>query len=353
MSEPFQILAPDGTPVQPELLPKDHSEIIRLYKQMVRIRYFDERAITLNRQGKMGTYPPFGGQEASQVGTAGTLMAQDYVVPMYRNTGSLLAYGWPIHKAILYWRTHPEGWKIPDNLNFFPIDIDIASQFPHATGAALASKLKGEDRVAMSYIGEGGTSQGDFHAGINFAAATGAPAIFVIENNGWAISTPRVVQGPSSGRLSDRAIGYGIPGYHVDGNDLLAVQYITQKAIQDARDGKGPSLIENMTYRIKPHTTTDDPNKYRKDKEDEVRDWTENKDPVKRVYNYLVDHAKLWDAEQEAAWLDAVKAEFESELALADATPAPDPEDLFEHLMGIPTPQLIEQREELRRRLGR
>ncbi|HEX2865364.1 MAG TPA: thiamine pyrophosphate-dependent enzyme [Deinococcales bacterium] len=339
---PFQVLSPEGELLRPEYAP-DPESIEKLYRQMVRIRYLDDRFIVLSRQNRMGGYPPFGGQEASQVGTVSALEPSDWLVPMYRNTGSGLAFGWSMLSAIQYWRTHPDGWRFPDELHMLPIIIDIASQYPHAAGVGMAMRMQGSDRVAMTYIGEGGTSQGDFHVGLNFASATKANTVFIIENNGWAISVPRKVQTAAT-VLAPRSAGYGMPGYLVDGNDVLAVNWVAREAVARARRGEGPSLIETITYRVRPHTTNDDPKAYRT--EDESKVWSETRDPITRVRRYL-EGAGLWNEDREAALHAEVASEFDAALAAADATAAPDPMVVMDNVMGAPTPNVVAQRRAL------
>ncbi|HWG84064.1 MAG TPA: thiamine pyrophosphate-dependent dehydrogenase E1 component subunit alpha [Deinococcales bacterium] len=345
-SEPFQILSPDGTLTRPELAP-DLETVERFYREMSRLRHLDDRFIVLARQNKMGTYPPFGGQEGSQVGTVSALEASDYLVPMYRNTGSMVAFGWPIQKAVMYWRAHPEGWRLPDDLNIMPIIIDIAAQYPHAAGIAMAQKLQGLDRVAMTYIGEGGTSQGDFHVGLNWASSMKAPAVFIIENNGWAISVPRAVQSQVD-YLVKRAEGYGIPGFLVDGNDVLAVNHIARFAVERARRGDGPSLIENLTYRVRPHTTGDDPKAYRT--EDEAKEWMDKRDPLARVRKYMEAQGH-WNEDREAAMHAEIETEWQAAIEAADSAPPADPRSLLEYAMVNPTQNLIEQEAILEERI--
>lgn len=344
--EPFQILAPDGTLTQPKLAP-DLEQVEELYRAMARARHFDDRMEKLVQQNRMGKYAQFGGQEASQIGTAMALKQGDWMAPMYRSTGALLTFGWNMKNVLMYWRGHPEGWRIPDNLNMLPIIIDIAAQFPHVAGCAMGLKMQGLPNVAISYIGEGGTSQGDFHAGINFAAATGAPAVFVIENNGWAISVPRAVQSKVD-HLVRRADGYGIPGYLVDGNDVLAVHHIATKAVEDARAGNGPSLLENMTYRLRPHTTGDDPKAYRD--ESITKEWAATRDPIARVKTFL-EKQKAWNQDREAAMIAEIESEFSSALEAADAVPAPDPHALLEYAFTNPPPAVRAQMQELEARI--
>lgn len=347
MPEIFQVLSLDGNVIKPECIPSlDH--VKAMYRQMARIRHLDDRFMALYKQNKLGTYPQFGGQEASQVGSVMALQPGDYIAPMYRSTGACIAYGWDLELAILYWRGHPDGWKIPDHLNMLPIIIDIAAQFPHAAGVAMGLKMAAKPQVVMSWIGEGGTSQGDFHAGVNWAAATDSPAVFVIENNGWAISVPRATQSKVD-YLMRRADGYGIPGHLVDGNDLLAVHFISSQAVEHARNGHGPSLIEHMTYRTRPHTTGDDPKAYRTDEEANL--WTTTRDPLDRVRKFLTLE-KAWDDEKEHALKLDVETEFAQALEKANARPAPNPNALLDHAMENPAPHLLAQRAILETRMA-
>ncbi|WP_083847274.1 pyruvate dehydrogenase (acetyl-transferring) E1 component subunit alpha [Deinococcus gobiensis] len=337
----FQILAPDGEVVRPDLMP-DTGTQLRLYRQMRRARHFDERGWVLYRQGRLGVFPPFGGMEASQVGTAAALSADDWLFPTYRDTGAALTLGLPIARTLAYWRTSPHGWAMPENLKVLPFYIPIATQYPQAVGAALAEKRKGTRNVAMAYIGDGGSSEGDFHEALNFAGALNAPCVFILQNNGWAISVPTRSQTRATD-LSRRAEGYGLPGVRVDGNDVLATWHVTAQAVERARNGEGPTLIETVTYRVKPHTVADDPSRYRT--EEEGAPWRE-KDPVTRLRAHLLRTGVL-NEEGEAALLAEVAAEFEEALREADTYPDPAPAEILDHVFAEPTPQLRRQREEL------
>jgi pyruvate dehydrogenase E1 component alpha subunit len=344
--EPFQILAPDGKPVRADLIP-DLEVVEAFYRKMSLLRYMDDKFMELFKSQKLGNYAQFGGQEASQIGSASALEARDYIAPMYRSTGAMITHGWPMHKAIMYWRGHPEGWRLPDNLNILPIIISIPGQYVHAAGAAMGLKAQGSDAVCMTYIGEGGTSQGDFHIAVNFASATNAPAVFVVENNGWAISVPRAVQSKVD-NLVRRSEGYGIPGYLVDGNDILAVNHVNKIAVADARAGKGPSLIEQMTYRIRPHTTGDDPKAYRSDEEPNF--WIANRDPIQRVKKFLELEGR-WNDDREVAMHAEIESEFNAALEAADNAAAPNPLALLEYTMVNPGANLIAQQAELEARI--
>ena len=337
----FQILAPDGTVTRPDLLPAPEQRL-HLYRQMRRARQFDERGWVLYRQGRLGVFPPFGGMEASQVGTAAALTGDDWLFPTYRDTGAALTLGLPIARTLAYWRTSPHGWAMPENLKVLPFYIPIATQYPHAVGAALAEKRKGTKNVAMAFIGDGGSSEGDFHEALNFAGALNAPCVFILQNNGWAISVPTRTQTKAT-NLSRRAEGYGIPGVRVDGNDVLATWHVTNEAVQRARSGEGPTLIETVTYRIKPHTVADDPSRYRT--EEDNAGWAE-KDPVVRLQTHLLKEGIL-TGESDAALMAEVAAEFEEALKEADSYPDPTPAEILDHVFAEPTPQLRKQREQI------
>ena len=344
--EPFQILAPDGRPVREDLIP-DLEVVEHFYRRMSLLRHLDDKFMTLFKSQKLGNYAQFGGQEASQLGSAAALEPKDYMAPMYRSTGAMITHGWPLRHVIMYWRGHPEGWRMPDNLNILPIIISIPGQYVHAAGVAMGLKAQGSDAVCMTYIGEGGTSQGDFHIAVNFASATNAPAVFVVENNGWAISVPRAVQSKVD-YLVRRSEGYGIPGYLVDGNDVLAVNHVAKNAVADARAGKGPSLIEQMTYRTRPHTTGDEPKAYRSDEEPNF--WATQRDPIQRVKKFLELEGR-WNDDREVAMQAEIESEFNAALEAADQAPAPDPHAILAYAMVNPTPNLIAQQAELEARI--
>ncbi|EYB67353.1 pyruvate dehydrogenase (lipoamide) [Deinococcus phoenicis] len=339
--EMIQLIAPDGTVTQPERLP-DVSIRLRLYHLMRRARHFDERAWVLYRTGRMGVFPPYGGMEASQVGTAAALTPDDWLFPTYRDTGAALTYGLPLAQTIAYWRTSPHGWAMPENLKVLPFYIPIATQYPHAVGAALAERRRGTRNVAMAYIGDGGSSEGDFHEALNFAGALNAPCVFILQNNGWAISVPTRSQTRAT-NLSRRAEGYGIPGVRVDGNDVLATYRVTAEAVQRARDGEGPTLIETVTYRVKPHTVADDPSRYRT--AEDTAGW-DARDPVLRLRAHLLAEGHLTE-EADAEITREIEAEFEEALRVADAYPEPTPAEILDHVFAEPTPQLVRQRAQI------
>lgn len=343
---PFQLLAPDGTAHDPAALP-DPQTRLSLYRHMRRIRHFDERGWVLYRTGRLGVFPPFKGMEASQVGTAAALTSDDWLFPTYRDTGAALTLGLPIARTLAYWRTSPHGWHMPEHLKVLPFYIPIATQYPHAVGAALAEQRKGTNNVAMAYIGDGGSSEGDFHEALNFAGALNAPCIFILQNNGWAISVPTRTQ-TRAVNLARRADGYGIPGVRVDGNDVLATYQVTAEAVARARAGEGPTLIETVTYRIAAHTVADDPTRYRTDAD--TAGWAE-KDPITRLRLHLLAEGILTE-ESDAALLKEIADEFEAALNEADTYPEPEPAEILDHVFAEPTPQLIAQRAEILREVG-
>ena len=216
-------------------MPLAAEELITCYRAMRRARHFDDRAVTLQRQGRLGVYPLFRGQEAAQVGAALALGPDDWLVPTYRETAAAITHGMPLSTALLYWRAHPAGWSFPEDLRILPFYVPIATQLPHAVGLAHASTLRGEDAVVLAFVGDGGTSEGDAHEALNFASVFSAPVVFVVQNNGWAISVPTERQMRNT-RIADRAVGYGMPGVRVDGNDLVAMLHVMREAVARARE---------------------------------------------------------------------------------------------------------------------
>jgi len=295
------------------------------YTMMLKGRRFDERCVSLQRQGRMVTLAPGIGQEAATVGAAMALDPKtDWFVPQYRELAGQLWHGYPLRLAFLWHVGHPVAFQIPEDLKMLPFQAAIAGQLPQAAGLAWGLKLKGEPGVVLAIFGDGGTSQGDFHEALNLAGVMRAPIVFLCQNNGWAISTT-VEQQTASATLAQKAKAYGFPGLQVDGNDLFAMYAATREAVRRARAGEGPTLIEAMTYRLGLHTTADDPTRYEPREMHEL--WV-NRDPLLRMQRYLksthaVDDAALEKIENEVreelrvAWDEAVKE------------PAPDPDFYF------------------------
>ncbi|HEY9577536.1 MAG TPA: pyruvate dehydrogenase (acetyl-transferring) E1 component subunit alpha, partial [Pseudobacillus sp.] len=259
----------------------DEQLVKNLYYHMNRIRTFDRKAISLQRQGRLGTYAPFEGQEASQVGSALALGADDWMFPTYRDHGAKLTFGADMAKTYLYWNGRVEGCVPPEGKKIFPPAVPIATQLPHATGAAWAEKRKGTKNAAIAYFGDGATSEGDFHEGLNFASVFKVPVIFFNQNNRYAISVP-IEKQMNSETIAQKAVAYGIPGVRIDGNDCFSVYFEVKKALEYARSGNGPTLIEAVTWRTGAHTTADDPTKYRP--EDQGKDIIE---PLLRMERFM------------------------------------------------------------------
>jgi pyruvate dehydrogenase E1 component alpha subunit len=313
-------------------------DLKRLYRAMLLGRRLDERMIRLQRQGRIGTFAPIKGQEASQLGAAFTLRPSDWMVPSFRETAAMLWRGWPIEKLLLLFAGYLEGGQPAPEQHDLPITIPVATQLPHAVGLAYGAQYRGDDAVVMAFCGDGATSEGDFHEALNFAGVWHVPAVFVVQNNQWAISVPLKKQTHSK-TIAQKALAYGLPGLQVDGNDVLAVYAACREAVDRARAGDGPTLIECVTYRLGVHTTADDPTKYRA--AEEVEAW-ERKDPLTRFSAYLQKKTLLQDGVAES-----VDAEIAAAVQRFEAFGAPDPLGMFEHAYAERPPQLQAQREQL------
>jgi pyruvate dehydrogenase E1 component alpha subunit len=342
-TERLSILDSDGkldTKLEPKLSPDD---LKRLYRAMVLGRRLDERMLKLQRQGRIGTFAPIKGQEASQMGSVFTLRPTDWMVPSFRETASMLWRGWPIERILALFAGRLEGSQPGPEQRDLPITIPVATQLPHAVGIAYGIQYRGEDAVVMAYFGDGATSEGDFHEACNFAGVWHVPVVFVCQNNQWAISVPLKKQ-TNSRTIAQKASAYGFPGIQVDGNDVLAVYVASRDAVLKARAGEGPTLIECVTYRLGVHTTADDPTKYRSD--EEVKAW-EQKDPLTRFRAYL-EKKKLLDG--------SVEEEVDKEIARAverfEAMPPADPLGMFDHAYAELPPELAAERAELAERLA-
>ncbi len=342
----LQVLDEQGR-VDKELEPKlDKSELIKLYRGMVWAREADQRMLRLQRQGRMGTFSPSTGQEAAACGPALALAADDWLVPAFRELGALLMRGVPLHKVLLFWGGFEEGNSFPEAPRTLPIAVIVGSQIPHATGIGYALKYRGEKRAAVCFFGDGATSQGDFHEGLNFAAVWQAPTVFICQNNHWAISTPLTKQTVAQ-TVAQKAIAYGIPCLQVDGNDPLAMYVATREALDRAYAGDGPTLIEAVTYRLMMHTTADDPTKYRK--EEEVQEW-QRRDPLVRFRAYL-GAKKLWNDDKENALREEVKELVDAEVRHYETLKDLPVLSAFDHVYGTPHPNIAAQRAEFERSL--
>jgi len=335
----YRILDIDGKIINEKDLPNfTDDQLLYLYRTMMFSRTIDEKTLSYQRQGRMLTYAPNIGQEAAQVGSAYAMEKEDWLVPAFRELGAWLVRGVPLKNIFLYWYGNEWGSHMPEGVKVLPISVPIASQLQHAAGIGIANNIKGEKNVVVTYVGDGGTSHGDFHEAINFAAVFNAPVIFIIQNNQYAISTKREIQTKSE-TLAQKAIAYGIPGILVDGNDIFAMYAATKKAIDRARNGEGPTLIEAYTYRLGAHTTSDDPTLYRD--QEEVEEWKE-KDPILRFKKYLLNKnliSEEWDENLRKELEEIVVSTFEEIENKSDT----EIEDIFKYHFEKMPPQLEEQ----------
>lgn len=343
----LQILDNEGNIIEKSLEPKiDDDKLISMYKTMVLGRVADIKAVQFQRQGRMLTYAPNHGQEAAQIGAMAALEKTDWLATAFREFNAMLYHGATLEQLYLYWYGNEFGSKFDDGVNILPINIPIGSQISHAAGLAYASKLQKKNEVAIVYIGDGGTSHGEFHEGLNFGAVYDVPMIVMVQNNQWAISTPRSKQTKSE-TIAQKAIAYGIPGIQVDGNDILAVYVAVKEASERARKGEGPTLIEALTYRMGSHTTSDNPKIYRED--DEVAKW-EAKDPLMRFKNYLIKKNLLTE-EQDQKFQDEANEYVLETFKKVENSGLVSLEDIFNYTYAELTPQLKEQYEEYKKYL--
>ncbi|GBG93644.1 pyruvate dehydrogenase complex E1 component subunit alpha [Ligilactobacillus salitolerans] len=337
-TETISILNGAGEVVNQDLLPDlSDDELTELFKQMVWSRVLNERSTKLNRQGRLGFFAPTSGEEASQIGSNFAMTKDDFVLPAYRDVPQLVQHGLPLYQAFLWSRGHVDGNKFPTDLQGLPPQIIIGAQYVQTAGVALGIKKNNKKTVAYTYTGDGGTSQGDFYEGVNFAGAFKAPAIFFVQNNGYAISVPREKQ-TAAPTLSQKAVAAGIPGIQVDGMDALAV-YAASKAARDwAVAGNGPVLIETLTYRYGPHTLSgDDPKRYRTSAEE--GEW-EEKDPLIRMRKYLTDKG-IWSTDQEKEWEDEVNKQIDEAIKKAESIAPQKVSDFLKNTF-IDTPAVIQ-----------
>jgi pyruvate dehydrogenase E1 component subunit alpha len=320
---------------------------VALYGKLVLLRTYDERSVVYHRQGRIGTYAIFWNHEAMQAGAVFALEDRDWIFPAYRESAIGLLRGIPAATILSWWRGHPAGWWNPEEYNVASICVPIATQIPHAVGFAWGSALKGEDRVALAFFGDGATSEGSFHEGATFAGVMKAPVVLFCNNNQWAISTPLAKQ-TAAPTLADKAIGYGIPALRVDGGDVLAVLEATREAVERARGGGGPTFIEAVTYRVAPHATADDPSMYLDP--DRVEEEKES-ECVGRYERYLRRAGLLTDEQADEIRQEALEV-MRAGIAEAEAEPPADVGLVFEHAYADPPPSFADDLAELRRILG-
>jgi pyruvate dehydrogenase E1 component alpha subunit len=327
-------LAHDGGPLLSD------AEVKSLYEQMVINREYDEVAQKLQRSGRMGTFPQNKGQEAASLGAAKAIRkGYDWLVPYYRENAASFLNGLPMHYIYLFWMGDERGNEIPDNLAQSPVCVEIGAQILHASGIAWAFKLRKQSKVVLGFMGDGATSTGDFHEGMNFAATYKLPVVFSCLNNGWAISVPCSGQ-TGSETFAQKGLAYGMPSMQVDGNDIFAVYRAHKLAIERARNGEGPQFIEQLTYRLGDHTTADDARRYRKAEELEL--W-QKRDPLMRTRKYL-ERKGMWDDAQQQAIEQRAKVIVQEVTRTSLEFPAPTREDIFDYVYARLTPELVKQR---------
>lgn len=336
----YQVLDEDGKIVNPDLMPDlSDEQLVELMTQMVWARVLDQRSTALNRQGRLGFYAPTAGQEASQLASHFALEKEDVLLPGYRDVPQLVQHGLPLTEAFLWSRGHAAGNLYPEDLKAVPPQIIIGAQYIQAAGVALGLKKRNKKNVAVTYTGDGGSSQGDFYEAINFAGAFKANGIFIIQNNGFAISTPREKQ-TAAKTLAQKAVAAGIPGIQVDGMDPLAVYAITKEAREWAANGNGPVLIETLTYRYGPHTLSgDDPTRYRS--KDLDNEW-QKKDPLIRFRNYLTEKG-LWSEAKEEEIIERTKEEIKQAIKEADMVPKQKVSDFLKNMFEVQPQSIKEQ----------
>lgn len=326
-------------------------EVIAVYRQMVMTRLIDERLVTLQRQGRIGFHIGSLGEEAAILGSAYAMRDQDWLFPCYREFGAALMRGLDLQRFMdnMFGNANDvvKGRQMPDHYtsraaHWLSISSPVGTQITQAVGFAWAGKIQKKDLVSLVYFGDGATSSGEFHNGMNFAGVFKLPVVFFCRNNGWAISVP-VERQTASRTFAEKGIAYGVPGIRVDGNDLFAVISVTRRALQRATRGQGATLIEALTYRMGGHSTSDDPNRYRG--RDLLEPWMQ-RDPIERVRRFL-EHHELWDDRQEQDLVTEIDRRFREAVGIAEKTPPPALETMFEDVYARPPWHLVDQRTEL------
>lgn len=324
------------------LLPSfSDDEIKNVYELLILSRTFDHHALSLQREGRLGTYASILGQEASQIGSALALEKSDWIFPSFREMGVYIAMGYPMHMLFQYWSGDERGVKTPGDLNIFPVCVPVGTQIPHAVGAAMAAKYKGDKIVVAVFFGDGGTSKGDFHEALNMAGVFRLPVVFICQNNHWAISVPREKQ-TASETLAQKAVGYGFDGIQVDGNDIFAVYKASKSAVDKAKAGEGPTLIECVTYRMSDHTTADDASRYRT--QEQIEAW-KPKDPVLRLKLFM-EKKGLWSEGYGKEVDGRSKEKVNEAVKKAESIEPPRPGDMFLYTYEKPSKRQMKQAED-------
>lgn len=336
--QPLSILSPDGEIINEAEMPElSDDELKELMRRMVFTRTWDERAVNLGRQGRLGFYAPVSGQEATMVGSEFALDKEDYICPGYRDMPQLVWHGLPLYQAFLYSRGHQHGGQIPEGVNVLMPQIIIGAQILHATGIAMGLKKRGKNNVVITYTGDGGSSEGDFYEGLNFAGVFKLPVIYFVQNNGYAITTPFSKQ-TAALSVAHKAVAAGIKGVQVDGMDVFAVIKAVRDAAERGRNGEGATLIEGLTYRFRPHSMSDDTTKYRT--KDEESEWSV-KDPIERLRKYL-NKKGLWSEEDDARVREEAKATVAEHIKKAEQTEKMTVPGLIDTMFET-TPQYLEE----------
>lgn len=342
---PFRLIDPSGTLDREAARDLDlkEEEFLDLYRLMALVRRADLESTALQRQGELAVYPPLIGQEAAQVGSAFALEASDFVFPSYRELGAAVVRGIDLVDYLHFYRgTWHGGTFDPLESRFGMVSVPIASQIPHAVGYALGCKLDGKKIVTMTYFGDGATSQGDFHEACNFASVFQVPVVLFCQNNQWAISVP--VGSQTAGEISDKAAGYAMDGFKVDGNDVLATYLVTKRAVEQARSESVPCLIEAVTYRMGPHSTADDAGRYQP--KEEIEHWRKL-DPIDRYRRFLQAEGLLDESKEDSISQEADQLAANIREGIVGAA-APDADDLFRWVFSEKTPHLLRQETEMK-----
>ena len=340
-----QMLDANGALVgEPPAFARDGDALIAMYRLMVLCRLFDAKAINLQRTGRLGTYAPCTGHEATHVAVGAAMRPEDVLCPVYREYGTQIWRGVTLTEILTYWAGDERGTDFKGPREDFPWCVPIGSQCPHAAGVAMAFKFRQQPRCAVAYIGDGGTSQGAFHEAVNMAGAQQLPVVFVVVNNGWAISIPTAEQ-TAAQTFAQKGLGNGVPGVQVDGNDVIGVRKVMEDALARARSGAGPTVVEAVTYRLSDHTTADDASRYRPAAELEAA-W--KLEPLLRTRRYL-ESQQLWDDAREAELRAACAAQIEEAVRGYQTRSESSTDAMFDHLFAHPPAALAEQKLTARR----
>lgn len=342
----LEVMDPEGTVDKPLMPDVSAEDVLGLYRLMVETRALDGRMLKLQRQGRVGTFPQVLGQEAAHIGAAAACRPEDWIVPAFRETGVFLMRDVPMERLLQYWGGDERGAVVPEGSRLLPVSIPVGSHMLHAVGLGWAMKQDGEEAAVLTFFGDGATSTGDFHEAMNMAAVFKAPVVFVCQNNHWAISVP-VRSQTAADTIAQKAVAYGMPGVQADGNDAFAMYRATEEALERARAGGGPTLIEAHTYRMTDHTTSDDAKRYRPGEDLEL--WSA-RDPIARLAAYMKKSGILDEAEEQRI-AEQAGEKVAAAVAAYEALEPASPEEMFAHMYAEPTPELAAQEAALLSRL--